>query len=210
MNDMNSRVADAIDRGLIPWRLCSGLPRNIVTRKFYGGVTPILLEIAAGTLGCSSPWWGTLKEWESVSGKVRPDSLGARIPYWQETVYNLEQTDRGYEPPAPFYDDPAPVFDALVRGAGIAIEYVFNAECKYFGAEDKIRMPHKWMFEIGPGGVSGYYDALGHEIFHWSESRLHWDASADVLSSADGQGARPSAMAAQNSAISPATPTRAS
>src|SRR5262245_7595979 len=153
---------------------------NVANRKFYGGVNPILLEIAAETLGCSSPWWGTLKEWESVGGKVRPDSLGARIPHWQEAVYNLEQTDRGYEPPAPVYDDPAPVFDAIVRGAAITIEYAFSAECKYFGAEDKIRMPHRWLFEIGPGGVSGYFDAKGHEIGHWSESRMHWDASPDV------------------------------
>ena len=36
------------------------------------------------------------------------------------------------------------------------------------------------MFEIGPGGASGYYDALGHELYHASERRVGWDAHPDV------------------------------
>jgi antirestriction protein ArdC len=180
LEDASGRVADALDAGQIPWRFRSGLPMNVANRKFYGGVNPILLEIAAGTLGVSSPWWGTLREWQTVGSTVQPDSLGARIPHCPEAVHHLEQTDHNYEPPPLALDDPAPVFDAIIRNGGVNIEYVFSAECKYIGAEDKIRMPHKWLFEIGAGGISGYWDAKAHELCHFFERRTGWAAHPDV------------------------------
>jgi antirestriction protein ArdC len=180
MNEASNRVADALDAGLIPWRLRSGLPRNVVTGKLYGSLNPVLLEIAAGALGCTSPWWGTLKEWQTVGGRVRPDSLGARILNCPEVVYNLEQTDRAHRPSALPEDDPSKVFEAIVRSAKVRIEYVFNATCKYFWDGDYIVMPHPWMFEIGPGKIWGYFDGLGHELHHWSERRVYWKGSPEV------------------------------
>lgn len=172
------RVADALDAGLIPWRLPSGMPRNVITGKFYGGVNPILLGIAAQ--GCSTPWWGTLKDWQALGGTIRPDSLGVRIQHCPAAIYNLEQTDRRYEPPALVDEDPEEFFNAIVDKLGVRMEFVYNATCKYVWDGDYIVMPHRWMFEIGPGGVLGYWDAKGHELMHWSERRTGWDGHPDV------------------------------
>lgn len=177
--EVAGRVADALDAGLIPWRLPS-FPRNVLSGGLYNGVDPILLKLAADKLESSSPWWGTAKKWQAVGGGVRKDSSGARILGCSQVVYNFAETDRSYEPPRLTHVDPDEVFDAIIHNGAVNIEYVFNTTCMYYGAEDKIRMPHRLMFEIGPGGTAGYYDALGHELFHWSERRMAWDAHPDV------------------------------
>jgi antirestriction protein ArdC len=172
------RVAEALERGEIPWRL-PAFPHNVCSGKPYGGVSPILLNIAAGALGCSSPWWGTRAEWAAVGNKV-PFGLGAWLPGYKQALYNLESTDRAYEPPPLPEENTAQVFEAIVRGVGVRVHYVYNATCKYAWAGDTIVMPHPWMFAIGPGGPDGYWDALGHELFHATERRTAWDAHPDV------------------------------
>jgi antirestriction protein ArdC len=154
-------------------------PRNILSGKPYGGVVPILLQIAADALGCSSPWWGTIAEWTSVGSKVR-FGIGVRVPGVNVPLHNWEFTDRACQPPPLPVEDPNKIFDAIIKGLGVKIEHGFDATCKYCGAEDKIRIPHKWMFEIGPGGSPGYWDSLAHEATHASEPRLKWDGHPDV------------------------------
>lgn len=199
MIEFSNKVAEALDGGLIPWRLHAA-PRNVLTNKLYGGVNPILLNIAATRLNLSSPYWGTHEQWKAVGCKVRQldiEEWGARIILLKENkstkarsitshrlvrdvVYNWAQTDRALRPPELPEPNPEEGFQAIIKNGGVKIEYAFNQDCKYYEAEDLIRMPHRSMFEYGPGGLSGFYDALGHEIFHWSESRMHWDGSADV------------------------------
>jgi antirestriction protein ArdC len=106
--------------------------------------------------------------------------LGVKIPGSSEALYNLDQTNRAYVPSPRPKENPDSVFAGIVSGLGVKIEHGFDATCKYLGAEDKIRIPHKWMFDIGPGGPSGYYDALGHELMHASEPRLKWEGHPDI------------------------------
>jgi antirestriction protein ArdC len=146
----------------------------------YGGVAPILLNIAGGALGCEDcPWWGSLPDWNALKSRV-PFGVGAWIPGCSEPLQNWKFTDQAYEPPPLPAQDPEAVFDAIIKALGVKMEYVFSPECKYLGAEDKIRMSQKWLFEIGPGGPSGYYDSLGHELMHATEPRLKWDGHSDV------------------------------
>jgi antirestriction protein ArdC len=199
--EFSSKVADALDEGMIPWRL-PVMPKNVLTNRPYGGINPILLNIAASRLKLSSPYWGTDGQWRTLGFKVcQPDieDWSTRILLLKENksptarriashrpvrefVYNLDQTDRAYQSILPSLPeaDPANAFDEVVKKAGVRIEYGYDTTCKYIGSEDRIRMPHKCMFEIGPGGISGYYDALGHELLHWSEVRMGWDGDPDV------------------------------
>lgn len=178
MNE-SSRVADALARDEIPWRFPAGIARNLRTGMPYCGVRPMLLNIVAGAFDWTSPWFGTLKDHTAVGNTVKPE-LGVRIPGSPDAVYNLDQTNRAYEPPSMPIEDPAKVFDAIVNRLGVKVEHGIDSTCKYFGADDRIRIPHRWMFEIGPGGMSGYYDALGHELMHATEARLRWDGHPDV------------------------------
>lgn len=196
MTEFSNKVADALDQGLIPWRLPC-FPRNILNGKAYGGINPILLNLNASRFGLHSPHWGTYVQWQTVNAKVKqPDvpGWGARILLYKpltrstmglrlvrEVCYNLEQTNGVYQPPLLLPGDPGPVFEAIVKNAGIRMEYHAGADCRWIGgADERIRMPHKWMFEIGPGKLEAYYDALGHEFFHWTEDRMGWSAHYDI------------------------------
>lgn len=185
--EFSAKVADALEAGSIPWRLPC-LPRNILTNHLFGGVNPILLNLA----GHASPFWGSYIHWQTLGCKVgpsegrwivlyKPNSRSKMESYRpvREMVYNWEQTDRAYRRATSPPTDPGESLEMIVKNAGVCIEHGADATCKYIIPEDKIRMPHKWMFELGPAGVSGYYDAKSHELCHWSERRVGWRADED-------------------------------
>ena len=172
-------VADALDRGEIPWRFFT-FPRNILSGKPCYGTAPILLNIAAASKRHVSPWWGTAIHWAVFDSHVAPKS-GIDIPDFDEPFFNWEVTDRSYCPPALRHEDPDAVFDAIVKLAGVRLVFNAGSDCRWIGGPDEhITIPHKWMFELGPGKVEAYWDALGHELFHFSESRVGWKADYDV------------------------------
>lgn len=196
LSEFSNKVADALDQGFIPWRLPC-LSRNILNGKVYGGVNPILLNLHALRFGYQSPYWGTFVQWQTVSAKVKQPDIpgwGARILLYKplsrstmelrlvrECVYNMEQTDGKYRPPVLVECDPGPVFEGIIKNAGIRMDYHAGADCRWIsGPNERIHMPHKWMFENGPGKVEAYYDTLGHEIFHWTEDRMGWKAHYDI------------------------------
>jgi hypothetical protein len=175
----SKRVADALDAGGIPWRLVRGFPRNVRSGKPFGGISPILLQIPSDdALCCGSPWWGTIADWASVGSKV-PSGVGVWVPSCSSPLHGMQLTDQACEPPLPVEDTDA-VFSGIIKGLGVKMEFGVDSTCKYIGSEDKIRIPHRWMFEIGPGGPLGWFDVLGHELFHATEPRLRWDGHPDV------------------------------
>jgi hypothetical protein len=177
--DLSKRVIASVLAKDIPWRL-TAFPRNILSEKPYGHTAPILLNIAAEALGCKDcPWWGSPSAWYVVKSRV-PFGVGAWIPDSAAPLHNWKFTDRAYEPPPLPAQDPDAVLAAIIEGLGVKMEFVFSTECKYIGAGDKIRIPHKWMFEIGPGKLSGWYDTAFHELSHATERRLRWDGHPDV------------------------------
>ena len=74
-----------------PWRVGpnAGFPANVVSRKAYRGINPILLELAASRHNLTSKWWGTFNQWKQLGGKVtaRPSHVpqgrwGTQIVFW--------------------------------------------------------------------------------------------------------------------------------
>lgn len=181
--EISKVVADALDDGQIPWRIYH-LPRYVGTGKVFGGVNPILLQIAASRLGCTSPFWASAADWHSLGCKLLHPQRAAHVfrtdPPAQEAVFNSDQTDRAFTPPALAYDAPADVLDRIIGRAGVKVHYRFQPSCVYNADADCIRMPHKIMFVLGPGGETGFFDALGHELYHWSEARMGWQAPDEV------------------------------
>ncbi len=79
MKQYSKIVANALDDGLIPWRLTS-FPRNVASGRLFGGVSPILLQIAATRLNGSSSWWGTSSQWQAAGNWVEPGEESFRPP----------------------------------------------------------------------------------------------------------------------------------
>src|SRR5512144_1457857 len=88
-NDIRQTVTDqilaALESGSIPpWRRPwavggknSGSHANVVTKRSYRGLNPILLDLASERHGFSSRWWGTFRQWQTLGGKVmaRPSHM---------------------------------------------------------------------------------------------------------------------------------------
>jgi len=88
-----------------PWRVGpnAGFPANVVSRKPYRGINPILLEMAASRHGLTSKWWATFNQWKQLGGKVMPRPLhvppgkwGTTIVFWTP-VAKTERDEEGDE-----------------------------------------------------------------------------------------------------------------
>ena len=67
----------------------AGAHANVVSKRSYRGLNPILLDLASQTHSFSSKWWGTFQQWKSLGGRVmpRPDHIppgkwGTQIVFW--------------------------------------------------------------------------------------------------------------------------------
>src|SRR5262249_28445184 len=61
---VNGKIIQALEQGGVPWRSDHGFPKNVLSRRRYGGVE----AICPRTAGCPSPYWGTNSEWEALGG----------------------------------------------------------------------------------------------------------------------------------------------
>lgn len=71
-----------------PWRIGpnAGFPANVVSRKAYRGINPILLDMAAARHGLTSKWWGTFNQWKNLDGTVRTRPSHVPSGKWGTTI----------------------------------------------------------------------------------------------------------------------------
>ena len=69
---ITNQIIAALESGSVPpwrrpWRLGknAGAPANVVSKRSYRGLNPILLDLASEKHGFSSKWWGTFNQWKS-------------------------------------------------------------------------------------------------------------------------------------------------
>jgi antirestriction protein ArdC len=174
MKQVTETVVNALEKGKIPWRVYC-LPHNVATGKVYGGVNPILLGLASAKLGLCSPYWGTYDQWYTTNGvKIEREVVGTSTLLagdrcmTREFVYNADQTTKKF--PLLTYPNPGSFFDTLVSKAGIKLEWQTDSTCECNRGKDLIRIPCPWMFIE----VDGFFHALSHEIFHFSERYTGW------------------------------------
>lgn len=93
-NEFRQRITDqiitAVSDGtkLPPWRkpwrtdANAGHPTNVVSKRGYTGVNPLLLDIAATRHGLKSKWWGIFRQWQGmmVSAALVETAIKATYP----------------------------------------------------------------------------------------------------------------------------------
>ncbi len=93
---ITSQIITALETGGVPpwrrpWRLGpnAGFPANVVSKKAYRGINPILLEMAATRHNLTSKWWATFNQWKALGGRVMPrpshvppGQWGTQIVFW--------------------------------------------------------------------------------------------------------------------------------
>ena len=107
---ITNQIIAALESGSVPpwrrpWRLGknAGPAANVVTKRSYRGLNPILLDLASQTHGFSSRWWATFNQWKQLGGRVMPrpphippGRWGTQIVYWSPVTKTV-QNDRGEE-----------------------------------------------------------------------------------------------------------------
>jgi len=128
---ITARIIEGLQNGLVPWKKpwrsdpnC-GAAANVVSRRSYTGINPVLLDLSAQVHGFTSRFWGTFDQWKKLGGQVkkRPDNIkpghwGTNIIFFRQvkktkvddsgeettdsfslmrsyTVFNLDQVDGG-------------------------------------------------------------------------------------------------------------------
>ena len=103
-------IIEALSKGgLPPWRQPwlndknAGFPENVVSKRRYRGINPLLLQIAAMRHGFQSKWWATFRQWDALGGKVmrRPNDVspgewGKTIVFWKP-IQVTEEDENGKE-----------------------------------------------------------------------------------------------------------------
>ncbi len=99
---VTQRILDAIERGVVPWRVPwkkapgSGLPRSMSTAKPYRGINVFLLGLQGFTAGYTSPWWGTYNHVSELGGQVRRGEKATPVVFWsvKEKQDDLDEQGR--------------------------------------------------------------------------------------------------------------------
>jgi len=196
---VTNEIIEALESRGCPWHMPwspsrnTGFPTNVITRRRYSGVNPLLLQIAALERGFHSKWWGNVEEWASLGGQVKGcgtaivlreingERHAATMPLLREhVVFSADQVEgvEQYQPQAPKVDvqpdfEPA---ERVIAATGADIREVDAGKAWYFyPPNDYIELPPRSSFIFGIGGVKGWYDTAFHELCHWSEPRLGWN-----------------------------------
>jgi antirestriction protein ArdC len=93
---ITAQIVSALERDLVPWRRPwsvsknTGRPANVLSKRPYAGINPLLLELHAFEHGFQSKWWGTFEQWKKLGGTVkkRPSHVakgewGCRIVFYK-------------------------------------------------------------------------------------------------------------------------------
>ena len=98
---ITSTIIDALTNGDLPpwrkpWRTSNnaGAHANVVSKKPYSGVNPLLLEIASHRHGFQSRWWATFKQWKEMGGSVMRRPANVRPGSWGTTVVFCRQVTK--------------------------------------------------------------------------------------------------------------------
>ena len=82
---ITEKLIAALENGVMPWRRPwkqsknTGRPANVVSKRPYSGINPLLLELDSMKKGFSSRYWATFNQWRELGCCVekRPDSVKA-------------------------------------------------------------------------------------------------------------------------------------
>lgn len=102
--DLRRRITDQVlahlEAGVKPWVRpwsddpAAGFPTNIISRKRYSGINPIILGAASLTHNFTSRWWATFNQWKSLGAKVRRRPDGVPPGRWGTQVVFYQPVER--------------------------------------------------------------------------------------------------------------------
>jgi antirestriction protein ArdC len=189
--EVTARMIDALENGVVPWRkpwTSMGAHRNLSSGREYRGINVFLTSLSAMRGGYEYPLWLTMRQANTLGGRVRAGERGTLVVFWEPRV-DIKKNDKGEEEKVrrlifkKYYVWNVEQIDGLVlpevpkpAGAGEhdgadslwasydgapAVRHGGDAAF-YAPALDAIHMPPRSRFE----STSAYYQVLFHEGIH--------------------------------------------
>jgi antirestriction protein ArdC len=187
---ITEKIVSALVENKIPWRNDYGFPVNVISRRRYGGVNALLLNIATEQHGFTSPYWATYSQWQAQGRTVRPRPENVAVGKWRTEIalprsdkqlgrwslFNLDQVDGGFAGLRNLALADPNQADRVIEATHANINFVHGTVAQYeYPPDDRVTFPLKEQFVQGAGGLAGYYNSLFHELMHWTEPRLGWE-----------------------------------
>jgi antirestriction protein ArdC len=208
---ITEQIIAALESGNVPpwrrpWKLGKNADgaANVVTKRSYRGLNPILLDMASEKHGFASKWWGTFAQWKALGGRVMPrpshippGKWGTQIVFWSPitkkvkndqgdleddkffvlrlyTVFNVYQVEGLDHLRAGQPDTSESIIDYQPAEEAIAAT---GANIR-FGGGKAFYSPSGDYIQVPPKAtfesLDEYYGTCLHELCHWSEPRLNW------------------------------------
>jgi len=90
---ITDRIIALLEQGTVPWqkpwKIRTGLPRNLTSKKPYRGINVFLLMI----MGYESPFWLTFRQALALGGNVRKGEKACPIVFWKQLRIEDEKSD---------------------------------------------------------------------------------------------------------------------
>jgi antirestriction protein ArdC len=208
---ITEQIIAALESGNIPpwrrpWKLGknAGEAANVVTKRSYRGLNPILLDMASEKHGFSSKWWATFAQWKAMAGRVMarpshipPGQWGTQIIFWSPVTKKIENAQGDLEDDkffvlrlyTVFNVDQVEGLDHLRAGQPDTSESIIDYQPAEeaiaatganirFGGGKAFYSPSGDYIQVPPKAtfesLDEYYGTCLHELCHWSEPRLNW------------------------------------
>jgi antirestriction protein ArdC len=85
---ITDQIVAALENGVMPWRRPwsssknSGRPANVLSKRLYSGINPLLLELHARNFGFYSRWWATFHQWREMDCTVQKRPVDVEPGEW--------------------------------------------------------------------------------------------------------------------------------
>lgn len=97
---ITARILDGLKNGVVPWRKPwrldpnSGSPANVISRRAYSGINPILLDLVAMSRGYTSRFWATYQQWASLGAQVKKRPSNVKPGQWGTNIVFYKQVKK--------------------------------------------------------------------------------------------------------------------
>jgi len=188
---ITERIVALLEQGTVPWhkpwKVNTGLPRNLVSKKPYRGINVFLLM----AMSYESPHWLTFRQAIQLGGNVKKGEKACPVVFWKRMqiegkksselqkapllrlyhVFNVAQCEGLKDAPG---EIPMPVTkpaEIVARMPQPPVVKHGMAQAFYSPTDDCVGMPERERFE----SEVGYFAALFHELVHATghEKRLN-------------------------------------
>jgi antirestriction protein ArdC len=188
---ITERIVSLLEQGTVPWhkpwKVNTGLPRNLISKKPYRGINVFLLM----AMSYESPHWLTFRQAIQLGGNVKKGEKSCPVVFWKRMKNEDEESDEPRKAPLlrlyhvfniaqceGLKDAPGEIQMPVTKPAEIVAKMPQPpvvkhgmAQAFYSPHEDCVGMPERERFDA----EASYFATLFHELIHATghEKRLN-------------------------------------